>query len=149
MEYFEYKTIFFSTSIIGSSERMERILNLEGAKGWEFCGSHAETQEGDDGIRVIMKRSCKSVLEPYLSSGFSEDQLRQIFIALTGKTGRSTYNAPISTEALDYFLENAIDLFNEDHHALSHYYRKIVDGMGYDEAINGYKDYKVFKARNL
>lgn len=145
MDFFEYKTIFYSTSIINAFERMKLNLDLEGAKGWEVFSASPDTQEEDVGIRFIMKRPCKSVLEPYLSSGFSDDQLRQIYIALTGKNGRCADNEPISTEALNYFLEKALDLFNEDYHSLGHYRMGIINGQTYDEAINDYKDYKGFK----
>ena len=143
MECFEYKIMFISTWRTDASSRMERILNFEGAKGWEICGIEFGSQniEGDSGIRCIMKRPCQSVLTPYISLGFTENQLRQIYVALTGIIGE-TREQPLSTEALNYFLENAIDLFNEDCHALLHYRRRVINGMDYEKAITRLRELK-------
>ena len=143
MEYFEYKTMFISTEVTDAYRRMERILNVEGAKGWEICGIQSEPHgiDDDSGILFIMKRPCQSILTPYISSGFSEEQLRLIYAVLTGAIGR-TQEQPLSTEALNYFLENAIDLFNEDHHKLLHYRRRVINGMDYEKAITDLRELK-------
>lgn len=94
--------------------------------------------EDDCGIRFIMKRPCQSILTPYMHSGFSEEQLRQIYIALTG----SIKEQPLSTDALNYFLKNAIDLFNEDSYALPHFHRRIIKGMSYEKSINSLRESK-------
>lgn len=136
MEYFEYKIVFVSTEVTDAYRRMEHILNLEGAKGWEICGIQSEPDgiNEDAGVRFIMKRPCQSILNPYISSGFSEEQLRLIYAVLTGVIVR-TQEQPLSTEALNYFLKNAIDLFNEDDHNLLHYHRKVINGTDYEKAI--------------
>ena len=141
MENFEYKSIFFSTSIVNADERIEWLLNFEGAKGWEICGMESAIQDEDEGIRLIMKRSGTNILAPYVSRGYSENQLRQIYLALKGNTGYPITKLPVSQQELDYFLENAIDLFNEDHHSLGQYCMDINNGINCDESINTYKEW--------
>lgn len=123
MDFFEYKSIVIGSGFSSDSrsDRIARILNQEGAKGWEVCGTQPEPEAGESvcPIRFIMKRPCKSVLAPYMSLDFSEDQLNQIYRALQGPP---VTKVPLSIEALDYFLEHAKDIFNRDVKALSYFH---------------------------
>lgn len=127
-----------------ASTLIEQQLNIEGAKGWEVCGMQVDPEDIDDdcGIRFIMKRICKSVLEPFLSIGLSDEQLTAVYHVLTPHPRRPE-RTPLTVEDVNFFLEHARDIFDLNYLSLIGYHMDIDNHMDYAQAVeNQRNDYK-------
>ena len=146
MTGFEYKVIFISTlgaySSEEVSEKIERHLSIEGAKGWEIVNvqnAHKEIED-DCGIRCIFKRPMESILQPYLSSGYTDEQLDAMYIYTAPSTRN---NRPLTVDDLNYFLENAKDYFDEDPKCIVTFWCALRDGKERCEAIEEIKKFRL------
>ncbi|MBQ2942378.1 MAG: DUF4177 domain-containing protein [Clostridia bacterium] len=112
--YWEYKTKYVEVNNTKDEEpdmeKLQRILNKEGALGWElvnsnFCGNEYELEHK---FWFVFKRAKKSEIEYLVNKGYDDEVLEAIYIKLNPASEfrrKLSIGIDISMEDIEFFCE--------------------------------------------